>query len=463
MEVVKLDSGYISGTVLGDTEKPVYIFRGIPYAAPPVGDLRWKPPQPVAPWSGIRECTTFSALAPPSNPPGYQVIDKRPQSEDCLYLNVLTPTRAPSERLPVMVWFHGGALIVGTGNDKIFNGLPLPSHGVVPVTVNTRLGPLGLLAHPLLSKESENGASGNYLFLDLIAALQWVHNNIAAFGGDADNVTIFGESGGSTKVVNLMASPLAKGLFHRAIGESECGLGTPVEEMEERGERLFAKLGVDREGDALAAARSLSWQKIIEAGLGITVDMKLPWGPPWSPWDSAVDGWFLPDTPANVFKAGEQNVIPFIMGANLGELTVPAWIWMPWAIPGYIRLFSGANSVGGEAYGYVFDRVPMGWRTKGITCNHGRELTYVFGDMDSKSELWNTPFPGLGVIDPELTDADRTVSELVMTMWTNFAKTGNPNIEGVVDWPAWDEETDQYLCITERPEVRSGFSKIGQK
>jgi para-nitrobenzyl esterase len=151
------------------------------------------------------------------------------------------------------------------------------------------------------------------------------------------------------------------------------------------------------------------------------------------------------------------------MGANLGELTVPAWIWMPWVIPGYIRLFSGASKAGGKPYGYIFDRVPAGWKRKGITCNHGRELAYVFGNLDPKSESWNMPLPGLGVVDPDITEDDNRVSETMMTMWTNFARTGNPSIQGVVDWPAWDEEKDRYLYITEKPEVRSGFSKIGQK
>ena len=463
MQVVRTDSGYISGTVLGDPDKPVRVFRGIPYAAPPLGDLRWKPPQPVAPWSGMRECTAFSARAPQSNPPDYKSNDPRPESEDCLYLNVLTPARTSAERLPVMVWFHPGALIVGTANDSTFNATPLPSHGVVLVNVNSRLGPLGLLAHPLLSRESPNGVSGNYLFLDLVAALKWVQRNISAFGGSPDNVTIFGESGGSTKVVNLMASPLAKGLFHRAIGQSECGMGTSLAEMESRGRMLFSRLGVDGEPDPLAAARALPWQKIIEAGCAVTADLKVPWGPPWSAWDSTVDGWFLPDTPAEVFQSGKQNVVPMILGATLGEVTVPGWIWMPWVIPGYVRLFKGASSAGGRAYAYIFDHVPAGWKRLGAVCSHGRDLTYPFGDLDRTSPYWMMPPPGITERDPGFTDADRSVSETMMTMWTNFARTGDPCIPGVLDWPAWDEVTDRYLYITEKPQVRSGFSNVGQK
>jgi para-nitrobenzyl esterase len=218
MDAVKTDAGYVSGTIIGEPGKEVSIFRGIPYAAPPVGDLRWKPPQPAAPWEGIRECTQFSAISPQIDIPG--MSSGLPLNEDCLYLNVVTPARQPDEKLPVMVWMHGGGYSMGCGNDRIWNNYRLPQYGVVVVTLNHRLGPIGLLAHPALSEESPMGVSGNYLFLDLIASLQWVRENIAAFGGDPDNVTIFGESGGGAKVSIMMLSPLAKGLFHRAICES---------------------------------------------------------------------------------------------------------------------------------------------------------------------------------------------------------------------------------------------------
>jgi para-nitrobenzyl esterase len=465
MDIVKTDAGYISGTVIGEPDKPVHVYRGIPYAAPPVGDLRWKPPQPVVPWKGIRECTSYGAVAPQYTA-GISLVGDAPMSEDCLYLNVTTPAKTASDRLPVMVWLHGGALIIGSGT--IWSALRLVSNGVVLVGVNMRLGPLGLLAHPILSRESPHGVSGNYLFLDMVAALRWVRGNISVFGGDPDNVTIFGESGGSTKVVNLMASPLAKGLFHRAIGESECGLGTPLREMEARGKRLFAKVGIHEEKDLLAAARALPWQKVIEAGEAVSTDMNLSSGPPWSPWDSAVDGWFLPDTPANVFKEGKQNAVPFIMGANLGELTGPGMLLMPWVIPGYVNLVAGANRVGGKAYGYIFDHVPAGWKKDGTVAVHSIELPYVFGDLDWRSPLWGIVFflaqaSGARSPDPTLNNIDRKLSDLMIKMWTNFAKTGDPSIEGVVDWPAWDEATDRYLYITESPEARSGFSKVGQK
>ena len=465
MDVIRTDTGYISGTVLGEPDKPVRVYRGIPYATPPVGPLRWKPPQPAARWSGIRECTAFSSFAPQpvvSMPglPGSVV----PQSEDCLYLNVLTPAKQATDGLPVMVWMHGGGFISGSGSEPYYNLLPLPSRGIVLVTINTRLGAVGCLAHPLLSRESAKGASGNYLFLDMVAALQWVQKNIAAFGGDPETVTIFGESGGSAKVVNLMASPLAKGLFHRAIGESGGGRGTPLADMEAAGDRLFAKLGVDKAADPLAAARAIPWPKIIEAGLAISADLKLPMGP----WDSVVDGWFLPDTTANVFKAGKQNTVPFIMGTNLGELTGPGMILMPQVVTSYVNLFTGANRVGGKAYAYAFGHVPGGWKKDGAVATHAMELPYVFGDWETKDFLWTLLYAlakpsGAKSPDPGLTHADRRVSELMMTMWTSFARTGNPSIEGVIDWPTWDEATDRYLYITEKPEVRSGFSRVAQK
>jgi para-nitrobenzyl esterase len=466
MDVVKTEAGHVSGTVLGDPEKPVHVFRGIPYAAPPVGNLRWKPPQPVAPWSGIRECTAFSALAPslPSAMGLPTLLGGRQQDEDCLYLNVLTPAKKAGDNLAVMVWMHGGGFDQWSGNDKLYNGLRLPGNGVVLVNVNMRLGPLGCLAHPLLSQESPKGVSGNYLFLDMVAALKWVQNNISAFGGDPGRVTIFGESGGSFKVLNLMASPLAKGLFQRAIGQSGAVRGTALKEIETRGERVFAKLGVDKEKDPLAAARAVPWRKILEASQAVAAEMKLTMGA----WDSAVDGWFLEDTPANIFKAGKQNVVPFILGANLGELTGPGGLVWPHVIPAYIDLFGGANKVGGRAYAYIFDHAPAGWKTEGAVAAHTMELPYVFGDWDKQSDIWEAIFfftkaCGLKSADPGLGDVDRRVSETVMQLWTNCAKTGNPILKGLVEWPAYQEATDQYLYITEKLEVKSGFSRVGQK
>ncbi len=461
MDVVKIDSGYVSGTVLGEPDKPVSVFRGIPYATPPAGDLRWKPPQPVMPWSGIRECIVFSRAAPQSPQNNPVPVEWSNQSEDCLYLNVLTQASDASQRLPVMVWIHGGVFSVGTGNASLYNGLRLPLAGVVLVNLNFRLGPLGLLAHPLLSRESSVGVSGNYVFLDIIEALKWVQRNISAFGGDPANVTIFGQSSGSAAVIYMMASPLAKGLFHRAIGQSGGGVsGTTLKELEGRGEKVFAKLGVEEEKDPLAAARALPWQKVIEAGQAANAEAKIPFGL----WGSGVDGWFLHDSPPNVFKAGKQNVVPFIMGGN-----DPREFTAMGLVGAYTNLCACAARAGGKGYVYAFDHVPAGWKKEGAWSGHAMELPYVFGALDDRGASWApymAPYArmaGARSDDPGLAEADRTVSELMIKMWTNFARTGNPGIPGVLDWPAWDEAKDQYLYITENPEVRSGFSKVGQK
>jgi para-nitrobenzyl esterase len=468
MDPIKIDAGYISGEVLGEPGKEVTVYRGIPYAAPPVGDRRWKPPQPVPPWSGIRECSVFSESAP--QPPGMDPTTLRmPQSEDCLYLNVLTPATKPTDSLPVMVWMHGGGFTMGAGNDPLYNAPVLPGYGVVVVTVNMRLGALGLLAHPLLSQESPDGVSGNYLFLDMIAALQWVQRNIAAFGGDPKKVTIFGESGGGAKVANLMASPLARGLFHQAICESGAATqplapGLPLKDMEAIGEKLFDKLGVDEGKDPLAAARALSSEELIEADVALTKEL----GSELGPWDSAVDGWFMPDTPADIFQAGKQNVVPLIVGANLGELASPGAIVMPWIIPAYVNMLSSTSQANVKVYAYIFDQVPAGWKQEGCVSCHAMELGYVFGDWNNASGFW----PGLMGItgpagakspDPGLTDVDRKVSDAMTAMWTQFAKTGNPSVEGLVTWPAWEVATDQYLYIADPLELKSGFSKVAQK
>ena len=301
MQIVKTDKGYVSGTVIGQPGKEVSIFRGIPYAAPPVRNLRWKAPQPVEPWEGIRECTQFSAISPQIEPHGME--SGFSLSEDCLYLNVVTPARQPDEKLPVLVWMHGGGYSMGCGNDRIWNNYRLPQYGAVVVTLNHRLGLIGLLAHPALSKESPNKVSGNYLFLDLIASLKWIQNNISTFGGDPDNVTIFGESGGGAKVSIMMASPLAKGLFHRAICESGTALAIlgskPMVDIENNGKTLFKKLGIDSKFDPLDQVRALPFSKLLEASQALEPP-RIPGKPPGFMWDGAIDGWMLPDSPVNI-------------------------------------------------------------------------------------------------------------------------------------------------------------------
>jgi para-nitrobenzyl esterase len=470
MDIVKTEAGYVSGTVVGDVGKEVNIYRGIPFAAPPMGNLRWKPPQPLAPWSGIRECTVFTNQAPqylgPTTP---TVPNPLKSSEDCLYLNVLTPVKKAGEKLPVMVWLHGGGFSIGHGNSLMCNSPKLAQNGVVLVTLNMRLGAIGLLCHPLLSKESSRRVSGNYMFLDMIAALQWIQKNIASFGGDPDKVTIFGESGGGGKVIGLLASPLARGLFHRAICESG-GMphSLPLKELEERGERLFAVLGINKEADPLAAARALDFETILKAADAMSVEMKLPI--PAASVDSAIDGWFLTDRVIKVITEGKHNAVPYIQGATLGELTGPGVLIdgkeliLPQLIPNYVAMFSGVKKANTKGYAFIFNQVPGKWKKEGAVSVHGMELLYVFGALDNKEEFQfmknAVALSGAKSDDPKPTEADEKVSVAMMKMWAQFAKTGDPNVKGMVKWPAYEAATDQYLYIAEPLEVKSGFSKL---
>jgi para-nitrobenzyl esterase len=469
MEKIKLDSGYITGMEYKEKGLEATIYRGIPYAAPPVGKLRWQPPQPVAPWSEVRECTRYS-LQPAQRPdPNLSEAAKKvPSSEDCLYLNVVAPTKKSDEKLPVMVWFHGGGVRYGSANWDFYNSVPLASHGVVLVSVNTRLGIFGLFAHPSLSKESPTGTCGNYMLMDMIASLQWVKRNISAFGGDPDNVTIFGESGGGVKVVALLASPNAKGLFHRAICESGGANPeeTPVKKLEEYGEQLFEKLGVNKEKDPLAAARAIPWEKLVEVDQAMNENFG-PWVSFMGVWTLAVDGYFLPDVAHKIFEAGKQNPVPLMLICNLGELTGPGFVTMPQMIPGYVKLLSGAKTAGVKGFAGIFDQLPGNWRAEGAVTAHAMEMHSVFGQVDNVPGWQMLYFlyklAGAKSPLPVITDAERKVSEYMMQMWTQFARTGNPSVKGLIYWPPWEPFTDKYLYIAEPLQVKLGYSKVAQK
>ncbi len=464
MQIVKTDKGYVSGTVIGEPGKEVSVFRGIPFAAPPVGELRWKPPQPAEPWDGIRECTRFSSISPQVEPAG--MVSGFVLDEDCLYLNVLTPARKPDEKLPVLVWMHGGGYASGCGNDKIWNSPRLPQNGALVVTLNHRLGPIGLFAHEALSKESPEGVSGNYLFLDLIASLRWIKNNIAAFGGNPDNVTIFGESGGGAKVAFMMLSPLAKGLFHQAICESGTVLAIleskPLKELENHGKQLFDRLGVK----SLEEARSLPFSKIVE-----TSEVMETTGKPVMPrsfiWDAAVDGWLLPDHPKTLFAAGCTNPVPLLVSANLGELTGTGPLIIPSLIPAYTSMLASVKKQGRKGYACIFDQVPAVWRQEGAVSVHSIELPYVFGDWDNSSGWWKSIGMfvrqlGVKTANPQLDKVDRYVSEKMMELWVNFARDSKPSANGIPEWPEYEKSSDKYMNVHDTFEVRDGFSGIGQ-
>ena len=450
---IKTDTGYIAGTMMGEPENPVRIYRGIPYAAPPVGELRWKPPQPVTPWEGIRETTAWSPMAPQSFPssPVYESIPESGMSEDCLYLNVVTPAKTTDAKLPVMVWFHGGGLTSGWGNSESNNSAPLPLQGVIVVSVNHRLGPLGYLAHPLLSAESERGVSGNYGSLDTLAALQWTNRNIAAFGGNPGCVTVFGVSGGGQKTFWLLASPLAKGLFHRAIVMSGGVGGRPLEENEKIGQKLTTALGVEGEKDILASLRAKPWQEIIKAAS----NRETGYQPLFTK-----DNWSMIDLAA-------QSDVPLMvgfMGAEKAPDRSPAFIAS--AITPAIKDLT-------TVYAYVFTHIPYGWGSKGGLAYHGGDVAYAFGVPEEiKGHYGNLyrPDRSSGIPrDPGLDERDNWVAQAMKKMWVKFARTGDPNMDEVTFkqlgkswiWPKLDEK-DQYLDIGVTPIVKTGWVNAGE-
>ena len=416
------DAGLVSGTVVGDAGEEVRSYKGIPFAAPPVGDLRWRPPQPVEPWDGVLQCTEFAPIAPQSK--DYASSRGKEQSEDCLYLNVYTPAKETTDRLPVFVNIHGGGMTVGSSHwpDMTYFA---QNNGVVGVSIAYRLGELGFMAHPLLSEESGNGVSGNYGLMDQVAALEWVQGNIAAFGGDPDNVTIHGCSAGGESVLFLTASPFGKGLFHRAIADAGVYGSTrspPLADMEQWGNKLVDNLGVSDEPDVLAALRAISADEIVEAG-GEEL--------------SNVDGWFLPDLPLELFRAGNQQDVPLMIGSGSDDL------FGTWNQYGDRDYASAMNSVSSKVYAWVFDHAPCG--SGGGT--HCLDLTYLFADLGTREDMC---------------DVDFEIAEAMVAMWVQFAKTGNPNVDGLIEWPAYEAATDQYLEIGDPLQVETGLYEPGK-
>jgi len=446
-EVVQTKSGAVRGTTVTENENvTAFIYRGIPYAAPPVGDLRWKAPQPVANWEGERDATNW----PNRCPQGQSSMGTgAPISEDCLYLNVVTAAKTTDEKRPVIVFFHGGGLTSGTSSSTTYNHPTLPNKGVVLVTVNSRLGPIGYLAHPALTKESGNGSSGNYGTLDLKASLEWIRDNIAAFGGDPDNVTIMGESGGGTKVISQMASPLTEGLFHKAIVESGSALATmdrhlKLADAEAMGVKLAAALGIKDGPDVLTAMRAASWEQILEAARKEEVGFRA------SP---VVDGYVIPEPVHEMFKAGKQRKVPLIVGANQGEAMLQT------SVPQMADLHS---KTGAPTYVYNFTQLPLGWRQeKGCVAFHGLELTYVFGaipvGLSSPTTQGLARGGGCSVGLPAHDEQDVKVADQAATIWAQFAKTGNPSVPGLIDWSAYTEQNKAFLLLGTPLEVKTGI------
>lgn len=460
---VKVEGGWIQGVV---TEE-MAVYKGIPFAAPPVGDLRWKAPQPVIPWEGVRDASDYATgpMQWGNNPWGY--------SEDCLYLNIWTPAKSPKDKLPVLVWIYGGGFGGGSSADPVTDGTDLAREGVIMVSTNYRVGKLGFLAHPELSAENPDGVSGNYGLLDQIAALRWIQRNIAAFGGDPAKVTIFGESAGGISVSMLCASPLAKGLFRGAISESGGSFGPtrpttyPGENMktlsdaEADGVRIAESLGAA----SLAELRALPAERFIERSLA-----------PGGDWP-IVDGVVIPDDQFRLYEKGAYNDVAVMAGYNSDEgasfsrnrdgashiaglrqrfgpyadtllaayplengvvtkhardlMRDVAFGWHTWS---WCRL--QARTGKSKAFLYYFDQhadYPEGDPRYGFGSPHGQEVRYVFQHLDENQEELPT---------------DRALMAVMGKYWTNFAKYGDPNGPDVPLWPAFDNDHPQAMYLS---------------
>lgn len=460
----------IYGPVSGyEANEDTWQYLGIPYAKPPVGDLRWRPPQPPEPWEGVRDALYWGDQA--AQNPASRKYGEGDMSEDCLYLNVTAPKEAAN--YPVMVWFHGGGFTALTANSMDYNNPDgLPTRGVVQVSVNHRLGFFGYLAHPWLSAEAqadpERGyyGSGNYGQMDLIAALEWVQDNIAAFGGDPNNVTIFGESGGGRKTLSLMASPEAAGLFHKAISQS--GTLYPntrsLEAAEAEGLKLSDALG----GSSIDELRAIPWPALVAAAAAANV----------APYTN-VDGGYLPVTERERIESGDFNDVPFIMLITANDMSDPIGTWkdvLPW-------LTDNSQS---NHYATLFTKVPGGWQDRGVSAYHACELSYVHGYPESlighyQLRLVIDPATGAPLVIDDLNgnsitgsagdvediwtsagwdEDDTLVVNTVMTLWANFAKTGDPSIPGIVEWTPYTRDNDLYLEIGVTPEMRVGQSEL---
>lgn len=479
---VKTTGGVVRGTTTADGQ--IRIFKGIPYADSAAGEFRWTAPRPVPAWGGVRDATETGAHCA-QGPIFDDITFQRPASEDCLNLNIWTSARNASQRLPVMVWIHGGGFQAGAGTEPRHDGEAFARKGVVLVTFNYRLGVFGFLAHPELTRESGRNASGNYGLLDQIAALRWVKENIAAFGGDPANVTIFGESAGSFAVSALMASPLAVGLFHKAIGESGAFFtasgGTlalrSLAATEQHGLKFASTVGAD----SLSALRAKSSDEVLQAALKIQ-----PWFAP------NLDGYVLSDDVHSVFAAGKQARVPLLAGWNADEVrgavvlakqkaTVQSFgedvrkrfgehadailkTYRPStdaeAVESAAALASDtfigystwkwiemhARTGRAPVYRYSFDRkIPVAPDTKvngvpatsrDIGARHAGEIEYVFGTLDSvRNVTWES--------------SDRKLSDAMTTYWTSFARTGDPNGAGLPNWPRYDSQRQRILRLDE--------------
>jgi para-nitrobenzyl esterase len=434
---VTIDAGTLQGRI--DSASGALAFDGIPYAAPPVGDLRWRAPQPVKRWDGVRDASRLGLNCMQHRPYGDIDAQARGTSEDCLYLNVWTSSTTGNR--PVMVWIHGGGFFAGFGGEERHNPGPLVRKGAVVVTLNYRLGPLGFLAHPALAADASTGTSGNYGLMDQIAALQWVKRNISRFGGDPSRVMIFGESAGAMSVGTLIGSPMARGLFQRAVLESGTGTALVARRIaaEENGAKLAAALGVTgTDASAAARLRGVRADSIVAAGVRIAPN---PGTPMFWP---VIDGYVLPHAVDSAIVQGVANLVPVIVGSNHDE---------PHEIFGApARAFARMMSARGvPVYLYVFSRVGDDSVSRRAGAYHSAEITFVFG---RPAPL--LPFAGHTSYDARLADA-------MSDYWVAFATYADPNGTPAAGkwprWPAYTAASDAYLELGPEIVAKSGYRR----
>jgi para-nitrobenzyl esterase len=451
---VKTADGRISGVTLSSG---VRVFKGIPFAAPPVGPLRWKEPQPVEAWKDVRKADTFgNVCVQPSAPKrvpnnvAVDLPDSPKPSEDCLYLNVWTSANKASAREPVMFWIYGGAYTEGAGSSPHNDGEALAKKGVVLVTFNYRLGPFGFFSHPGLTQESGHKASGNQALMDTIAALKWVQTNIASLGGDPANVTIFGESAGAAMVGGLVGSPVAKGLFHRAIAESGqwMGLGmaqmVPLVRAEQAITRPIGRMSLPvKEASALpmpslAELRSRSTDEIAKNVRGAGM---------------IIDGWVIPEDLSITYAQGRQNPVDVIVGSNKDEhLAMGGKVAFRDTLMWSMRLFAERQTaLGNHAYWYFFTHEPpVEPGGKDLKATHAAEIPYVFETLAAPRTIPDVSSPRLAAAS----EKDRALADTMSSYWVNFAKTGDPNGQDLPPWPIFkDRDAPPHIIgeITDCP------------
>ncbi len=470
------------GAIQGMNEEGVFVWKGIPYAQPPIGDLRWRPPQKLAPWKGTFEAVSYGNICPQKayGPQSIYEIPKEAMSEDCLYLNVWSPDPGPDEKLPVMVWIHGGSLTREGGSHPQYLGANLAKKGIVYVSINYRLNIFGFLAHPDLSAESPDNVSGNYGILDQIAALEWVRENISSFGGDPNKVTIAGESAGGWSVTLLMASPKAKGLFRQGILQSGAYMwsgpdlkeeSNQYESGESEGLTFMGAMGVEN----LEELRQISSDKIVDHFFSSNNTVS---GEPM------IDGVVFPKKINQIFAKGNHNKADVIIGANADE-----WgLWVP-QLPGeredfinYIEsnfggdpsLFEQAypigdslsirkayadylsddsfhlhdrllaqevNRGGNKVFQYYFSKVPSERYPEEYGAFHGAEIVYALDNLEND--------PGT-IGSGTITGEDQAYADMVSAYWINFVKSGVPHGEDLPIWQEWDPKKQLYLEFGQR-------------